>query len=138
VAQEALTNVMRHARAQTVSVEVDRALEVLYLVVRDDGIGFDVVTAQQSARFGTLGMRERVALLGVCWTASPRPVAAQKSACLFSGAIPTGRTGAKYPGTTGRLLMERPGIHDVAGLCAPRCGSGWCCRSGIRGLVVSV
>ena len=64
VAQEGLTNVMRHARAQTVSVEVHRALEVLHLVVRDDGIGFDVVTAQQSARLGTLGMRERVALVG--------------------------------------------------------------------------
>ena len=64
VAQEALTNVVRHARAQTVSVELDRTPEVLHLVVRDDGIGFDVVTAQQGASLGLLGMRERVALLG--------------------------------------------------------------------------
>src|SRR3984957_19620135 len=64
VAQEALTNVVRHARAQTVSVELDRAPEVLHLVVRDDGIGFDVATAQQGASLGLLGMRERVTLLG--------------------------------------------------------------------------
>jgi PAS domain S-box-containing protein len=64
VAQEALTNVVRHARAQTVSVELDRAPEVLHLVVRDDGIGFDVATTQQGASLGVLGMRERVTLLG--------------------------------------------------------------------------
>jgi signal transduction histidine kinase len=34
------------------------------LVVRDDGIGFDVVKAQQGASLGLLGMRERVALVG--------------------------------------------------------------------------
>jgi signal transduction histidine kinase len=64
VAQEALTNVVRHARARTVSVELDRTPEVLHLVVRDDGIGFDVATAQQGASLGLLGMRERVALVG--------------------------------------------------------------------------
>ena len=64
VAQEALTNVVRHAGAQMVSVELDRTPEVLHLVVRDDGIGFDVVKAQQGASLGLLGMRERVALVG--------------------------------------------------------------------------
>src|SRR6202790_573594 len=64
VAQEALTNVVRHARAETVNVELDRTPETLHLVVRDDGIGFDVVRAQQSASLGLLGMRERVTLLG--------------------------------------------------------------------------
>jgi len=63
VAQEALTNVVRHARAQTVSVELHRTPEALHLVVRDDGIGFDVMTADQGASLGLLGMRERVALL---------------------------------------------------------------------------
>jgi signal transduction histidine kinase len=64
VAQEALTNVVRHARAQTVRVELHRTSEALHLVVRDDGIGFDVATAQQDASLGLLGMRERVALVG--------------------------------------------------------------------------
>src|ERR1700736_3295415 len=64
VAQEALTNAVRHARARTVSVELHRTPEALHLVVRDDGIGFDVVRAQQDASLGLLGMRERVALVG--------------------------------------------------------------------------
>jgi DNA-binding NarL/FixJ family response regulator len=68
VAQEALTNIIRHARAETVSLGLHRTAEVLHLVVRDDGIGFDVVTAHERARqgasLGLLGMRERVALLG--------------------------------------------------------------------------
>jgi PAS domain S-box-containing protein len=64
VAQEAVTNVVRHARAQTVSVELYRAPEALHLIARDDGIGFDVATAQQGASLGLLGIRERVALVG--------------------------------------------------------------------------
>jgi PAS domain S-box-containing protein len=68
VAQEALTNIIRHARAQSVSLELHRTPEALQLVVRDDGIGFDVATAQrrgrQGASLGLLGMLERVTLLG--------------------------------------------------------------------------
>jgi signal transduction histidine kinase len=68
VAQEALNNVVRHARARTVLVELHRASEMLHLVVRDDGIGFDVVTTQKrpqhGASLGLLGMRERMTLVG--------------------------------------------------------------------------
>jgi signal transduction histidine kinase len=64
VAQEAVTNVVRHARAQTVSIESRRAPDALHLIALDDGIGFDVATAQQGASLGLLGIRERVALVG--------------------------------------------------------------------------
>ena len=64
VAQEALTNVVRHSRAETVSVKLHRTPEALHLVVRDNGIGFDVMRAQQGASLGLLGMRERVTLVG--------------------------------------------------------------------------
>ena len=64
VAQEAVTNVVRHAHAQTVRVELHRAPELLHLVTRDDGIGFDVTTAFQRPSLGLLGIRERVALVG--------------------------------------------------------------------------
>jgi two-component system, NarL family, sensor kinase len=47
-----------------VRVELHRTPEALHLVVRDEGIGFDVATAQQGASLGLLGMRERVALVG--------------------------------------------------------------------------
>jgi PAS domain S-box-containing protein len=68
VAQEALTNVMRHARAAYVEVALRREPQRLSLVVRDDGAGFDLEDVQSrgmsGAHLGLLGMRERVALLG--------------------------------------------------------------------------
>jgi PAS domain S-box-containing protein len=67
VAQEALTNVVRHARAQRVRVELRSADGELHLRVRDDGAGFDVAEARQRAvrggSLGLLGMQERVALI---------------------------------------------------------------------------
>jgi PAS domain S-box-containing protein len=68
VAQEALTNVVRHAAARHVWIEVSQSQSVLELVVRDDGVGFDVAATQELAtqrgRLGLLGMAERVHLLG--------------------------------------------------------------------------
>jgi signal transduction histidine kinase len=68
VAQEALTNVMRHAQAQHVRVELRQSGTELHLLIRDDGKGFDVQTAQQQAEQGAsaglLGMQERVWLVG--------------------------------------------------------------------------
>jgi PAS domain S-box-containing protein len=68
LAQEAITNVVRHAQARTLLVEVGRAGTSLRLMVRDDGKGFDVAAAEaraeQGASLGLLGMKERAALAG--------------------------------------------------------------------------
>jgi PAS domain S-box-containing protein len=68
VAQEALTNVARHARAQHVWVELDQSDGVLELTIRDDGAGFDVARAFELAgsrgSLGLLGMQERAEILG--------------------------------------------------------------------------
>jgi PAS domain S-box-containing protein len=68
VAQEALTNVVRHARAKSVSVELLKESGQLHLHVRDDGIGFDVGAireqALRGASLGLLSMEERAALAG--------------------------------------------------------------------------
>jgi len=68
VVQEALTNVVRHARATRFSVELLQHSEGLHLVVRDNGMGFDPPVAIEAARHGiSLGlctMRERVELIG--------------------------------------------------------------------------
>jgi signal transduction histidine kinase len=68
VAQEALTNVIRHAQAHHVELELDKANGELQLVVRDDGRGFDVLAARERAIHGgsqgLLSMQERVALAG--------------------------------------------------------------------------
>jgi signal transduction histidine kinase len=68
LAQEAITNAVRHARAKTLSVELRRAGRALRLVVRDDGAGFDVAKAEaradQGKSLGLLGIKERAALAG--------------------------------------------------------------------------
>jgi signal transduction histidine kinase len=66
VAQEALTNVVRHARATRVEVGLSTIAGSLELSVADDGTGFVVAEAQQqpSASIGLFGMAERIALVG--------------------------------------------------------------------------
>lgn len=63
VLQEALTNVMRHAQAQTVEVGLRVDQGMLCLSISDDGCGF-VVNAARATSFGLVGMRERVLMLG--------------------------------------------------------------------------
>jgi PAS domain S-box-containing protein len=68
VAQEALTNVVRHAQAKAVTVELRKEEGQLHLCVRDDGIGFDVAVVREKAVRGTslglLSMEERAVLAG--------------------------------------------------------------------------
>jgi len=68
VAQEALTNVVRHAQAKAVTVALSRKNGHLHLSVRDNGIGFDVSTlreeAVRGASLGLLSMEERASLAG--------------------------------------------------------------------------
>ena len=68
IAQEALTNVARHAQAKRVSVLLERRPGYVSLIVEDDGHGFDaqgVMGACASpGKLGLLGMQERVRLAG--------------------------------------------------------------------------
>jgi two-component system sensor histidine kinase UhpB len=66
VAQEALTNVVRHARAGRVEMRLDADDGSLTLSVKDDGVGFavDQAQARPAASIGLFGMAERVALVG--------------------------------------------------------------------------
>jgi len=68
VAQEALTNVVRHAQAKAVTVELRKKDRQLNLRVRDDGVGFDVAPvrdrAVRGASLGLLSMEERASLAG--------------------------------------------------------------------------
>jgi PAS domain S-box-containing protein len=68
VAQEALINVVRHANARSVTIKLRQKKERLEMNIKDDGIGFDVKSAQKRAAtgesFGLLGMQERVILAG--------------------------------------------------------------------------
>jgi len=70
VAQEALTNVVKYAKAHTVTVELSKnnEEEQIHLSVRDDGVGFDVASvraqAVRGASLGLLSMEERATMAG--------------------------------------------------------------------------
>jgi signal transduction histidine kinase len=68
VVQEALTNIARHAAARNVWIDVHRTSRELGLLIRDDGVGFDVAGARRraahGASLGLVGMEERVSLAG--------------------------------------------------------------------------
>ena len=70
IVQEALTNVARHAQAQSVSVVLERRGASVKLIVEDDGRGFDVAAVmsshshQERDRLGLYSMRERASLVG--------------------------------------------------------------------------
>jgi signal transduction histidine kinase len=60
--QESLTNVMKHAEARQIKVELVEEAGWLKVSVVDDGVGFD--TAQISPGFGLVSMQDRVGLVG--------------------------------------------------------------------------
>ncbi len=77
IVQEALTNVARHAQAQTVRIALVVSAQRLHLTIQDDGIGFNI-DALRYAKFhgtslGLLGMEERSLLIGghLSFTSTP-------------------------------------------------------------------
>lgn len=66
--QEALSNIVKHAQASYVYVELTYGQQTIRLVVQDNGVGFDVPQTERRLNgngnhFGLVGMRERVQLL---------------------------------------------------------------------------
>jgi signal transduction histidine kinase len=64
IGQEALTNAMRYAEANTIQMELAFADAETRLSVEDDGRGFEANSPRQREGFGLRGMRERVGILG--------------------------------------------------------------------------
>lgn len=65
IAQEAITNAVRHAAATNIDVDLGCENGDVRLLVRDNGKGFDIATAQtKSVDLGLIGMKERAALVG--------------------------------------------------------------------------
>jgi signal transduction histidine kinase len=65
MAQEAITNALRHADATRVDVDLRRDDGNLWLVIRDNGKGFDAKSVQaQAVGLGLIGIKERAALVG--------------------------------------------------------------------------
>ncbi len=64
VAQEALTNIEKHARARHVGVRLEVQPTAAVLVIRDDGVGLPPEAEHRPGHYGLRGMRERVEGLG--------------------------------------------------------------------------
>ena len=65
IAQEAITNAVRHARSTQIRVDLSHENGNLRLQIRDNGTGFDAESAQaQTIGLGLVGMKERAALVG--------------------------------------------------------------------------
>jgi signal transduction histidine kinase len=67
VAQEALTNVVRHARATEVRMSIRRLDDSILMEIKDDGKSFDVnkaFLARGNLRLGLIGMKERIEMVG--------------------------------------------------------------------------
>jgi len=76
IAQEALTNVQKHARADAVTVSVEACAGAVHLSVNDNGTSFDVARAfdvKRHNRLGIIGMRERAEMAGATFAIESVP-----------------------------------------------------------------
>jgi signal transduction histidine kinase len=64
IAQEALTNVFRHAQATRVDVLLEKTNAKLCLNIQDNGVGFNAKTRLKHGGMGLVGMQERASMLG--------------------------------------------------------------------------
>jgi signal transduction histidine kinase len=71
IAQESITNALRHAQAQMVQVHLSYRPQTLQLMIQDNGWGFEPQLPTQG--FGLLGMQQRAARIGAAWHLFSRP-----------------------------------------------------------------
>ena len=72
IAQEAITNVIKHSCAKHLTVRLNTTPQRVVMMIEDDGCGFDTDTIQKG-HFGLIGMQERVRLLNGTFEISSCP-----------------------------------------------------------------
>ncbi len=60
IVQESINNALKHAQAKSIEVSLTLLENELQLLIKDDGIGMNMASVDQSQHFGLLGIRERV------------------------------------------------------------------------------
>jgi signal transduction histidine kinase len=91
VAQEALTNVARHAQASRVEVSIQKLPDCVCMKIKDDGKSFQVervLNGKGSKHLGVLGMRERLEMIGGSFEVESAPGAGTS----ITAQIPLGTT----------------------------------------------
>jgi signal transduction histidine kinase len=63
ILQEALTNIVKHAKASAIKIHISTHSDKFVLEISDNGIGFDVNHKVRNDSYGMIGMKERVLLL---------------------------------------------------------------------------
>ncbi len=75
IAQESLTNAMKHAGADRIALSLAKTPEGVAMTIQDDGVGFDAEreTSGKRGHFGCMGMRERCRRIGaeIAWRSAP-------------------------------------------------------------------
>ncbi|APD13700.1 hypothetical protein RO07_07865 [Pandoraea pulmonicola] len=107
IAQEALTNVARHARATRVVVALDGSHRSLKLTISDDGCGLGRGSRRKQGHFGLVGMRERCTSLG----GTLRISGVQGSGTLVSARLPWHQI---LPTPAGIQTPESLALHGYA------------------------
>ena len=108
IAQEALNNVAKHARAGSVNVLLEQRGSTLHLVIEDDGVGCQAAASNETM-IGLVGMRERALAVGGTLEIEPTPGGGTTvlARIPISGAVDE-RAGAAAPGGSASADLHGP------------------------------
>jgi len=73
ITQESLENIIRHAKAQHVTIQLQQGGDRFELSIQDDGVGFDTSDMDLDHKLGIRGMRERAAVVGGSFKVNSKP-----------------------------------------------------------------
>lgn len=101
--QETLNNIMKHAQAKNVQIEIVKGSDHLELVISDDGVGFSDNARNKPHSFGLRGIHERVAHLGGTVKISSNPNSGTQIAIF----IPLEEEGASSESSQQQLFRDK-------------------------------
>lgn len=111
VAQEALTNVQKHARASRVDVTLEPAADNLLLSIVDDGVGIDAAACNRAQSHGLAGMKHRIVALGGSLSVSATPEGGTEVRAIVPRAAASGPESVAAPpprGAVSRMMGRLP------------------------------
>ena len=87
IIQEAVENVVHHANANKLTIQMQVLEKDLEVVIEDDGIGFEATQTQSEGHYGLAGMRERAQLGGGQLELNSQPNRGTRITCIFKGCV---------------------------------------------------